>query len=260
MPSTWTLRLWSHGTLEGTANGTSGTLTVAVPSTNDCTFQADVTVLPPGGQRYYYSGTRATVPGCGPVSTIAGHIYLCNAAGAPTTSEVAGGTLAATGPQAVTSQPNPMAPLTVPPGSYSMTAASPSGYVLVTCGGSATIGSNGTSASEPVVVPSGGNGVGIFYVVVAAPTGSLGGGSGPGSSSGNGPPTSPGSSGGTTTAAKVSTPTKVSSTELALTGMNMLPLLLVGLMALALGAVAMWVTRLRRRPPVALATNSRRRP
>ena len=177
---TWTLRLWSHGTLEGTASGTSGTLTVPVPSTSDCTFQADVTVLPPGGQRYYYSGTRATVPGCGPVSTLAGHIYLCSAAGAPTTSEVAGGTLAATGPQAVTSQPNPLSPLTVQPGSYSMTAASPSGYVLVTCGGSATIGSNGTSASEPVVVPSGGNGVGTFYVVVAAPTGSLGGGNGTG--------------------------------------------------------------------------------
>ena len=77
----WRLRLWSSGTLEGVDIATAGTLTVPVPATADCTFQADISVAPPGSNTYwyYYPGTRATVPGCGPVSTIAGHIYACDA-------------------------------------------------------------------------------------------------------------------------------------------------------------------------------------
>jgi hypothetical protein len=250
--SSWTLKLWSHGAMKGSATGTSGTLTVGVPATSDCMFQADVSVTPVGGQSSYYSGTRATVPGCGPPQTIAGDIYQCSGTGTPTTTEIGSGTLAAGGPQAVPSQANPLAPTKVPSGSYTMTAGAPAGYVFVVCGGSASVVSTGISASEPVVVPAGGAGFGAFYVVLAAPVGSLSGGSGPPQSpgSGSGPSTSPGTPGPVGTVAHHTQPgpaTKVGSSTLAFTGLNTGPLLLVGLVVLALGALATTVSRARRR-------------
>jgi hypothetical protein len=73
-----------------------------------------------------------------------------------TTTEVPGGSLSATGPQMV-SGPNPLGPVPVKAGMYTMTETSPSGYQLaVDCGT--------TSNTQPVTVPSGGAGVGIFYV------------------------------------------------------------------------------------------------
>ena len=129
------------------------------------------------------SGTSATesvtVPSGGagvgifyvvPVSqTIAGHIYLCTS-GAPTTTEESGGTLAASGPSTLAATPNPLAPTGVNAGGYTMTATAPPGYELVVCGGSSTPNSSGTSATESVTVPSGGAGVGIFYVVPVSQT------------------------------------------------------------------------------------------
>jgi hypothetical protein len=247
--STWTLNLWSHSVLEGSNHGTSGVLTVPVPATSDCTFQADVTVVPVDGTRSFYSGKRATVPGCGPPQTIGGHVFLCNAAGGPTTTEISGGTLAASGPQTVGSQANPLGPIHVASGNYTMTATSPSGYVFVPCGGSATIGLTGASASELVDVPAGGSGVGSFYVVVA-PTGSVGGGGSPGASGSNvGPSTSPGTPGPTSSLSKQSRPpaTRVSSGSLAFTGMNVGPLLISGLLALVLGTLATATSRVRKR-------------
>jgi hypothetical protein len=252
------LRLWSHGTLEGSAKGTSGMLTVAVPVTSDCFFQADVSVTPVGGQPFFYSGARATVPGCGPVSTIAGDIFLCSAAGAPTTNEVIGGFVAATGPQSVASQLNPLTPTAVPSGTYSMTATAPPGYVFVGCGGSATVGSGGVSATESVTVSPHGTGMGGFYVTVAVPSGSLGGGSGPSGSTSPGGPTSPGGSLsplGTVDHAARPQATPVSGSHLAFTGMNAAPLLLTGLVLLALGALATGAARIRRRT-VVVARNS----
>jgi hypothetical protein len=261
--STWTLRLWSHGALQGSDNDTSGTLTVAVPATSDCAFQADVTVLPVGGVRFFYSGVRTTVPGCGPVTqTIAGDIFLCTAAGAQTTTEEAGGTLSTTGPQTL-SQPNPIGPAKVPSGTYTMTATPPSGFELVACGGSATVGTSGNTATQQVTVPAGGQGVGIFYVAVPIPAGSLGGGSGPpgGLGSGNGPPTSPGTSGPKATITRRSVPsvTKVGSPKLALTGLDIGPLVLAGLLALLLGTLATVTSRVRRRTVVVDRAISRRR-
>jgi hypothetical protein len=252
--STWNLRLWSHGALEGSSSGTTGRLDVAVPATSDCAFQADVSVKAANGQWYFYSGARATVPGCGPRSTVAGHIYLCSAAGAPTATEVGGGTLTATGPQTVPSQSNPITPVKVPAGTFTMTATSPSGYVFVACGGPASIGSSGIAASEPVVVPSGGAGVGTFYVVVAAPTGSLSGGSGPGGGGGSGPasgaPTSPSGSSPSSSAVHHSqsvVTTDVGSPRLAFTGFNTVPFVLLGLGTLVLGLLATATSRIRRR-------------
>jgi hypothetical protein len=95
--------------------------------------------------------------------SIAGHIYLCNA-GSQTTTEIAGGTLSATGPTTVSTVSNPLAPTTVPTGTYTMSATAPSGYNFVTCGDATTIGSPPTTANQPVVVPLNGTGVGIFYV------------------------------------------------------------------------------------------------
>ncbi len=91
-----------------------------------------------------------------PSNTISGHIYLCDN-GVQTTTEVPGGTLGATGPQTVPTQPNPLGPVSVAAGTYTMTEANPSGYRLAgDCGT--------TSNTQTVVVPSGGAGVGIFYV------------------------------------------------------------------------------------------------
>jgi hypothetical protein len=94
---------------------------------------------------------------------IAGHIFDCTG-GTPTTTEVPGGTLGATGPQTVATQPNPLNPTSVAVGTYTMSATSPSGFQFVQCGSTATIGTPPTSATESVTVPSGGSGVGIFYV------------------------------------------------------------------------------------------------
>lgn len=64
--TTWTLNLWSHGTLVGTASGSSGELlTVSTPTTPKCKFQADVSQTPAGGQKTWYSGAKATLSQCG---------------------------------------------------------------------------------------------------------------------------------------------------------------------------------------------------
>jgi hypothetical protein len=238
----WRLQLWSSGTLDGKDIATSGTLIVPVPATASCQFQADVTVAGPNSQTYwYYSSARATVPGCGPPSTIAGHIYLCAATGAPTTTEIPAGTLAVTGPQTISPQPNPLSPTTVPAGSYTMTAGAPSGYMLVPCGGSAVVGSSGSTASESVVVPPGGSAVGIFYATaVAVPTAPSGVSTAP-----------PAPSTTTSTkppSAKPAALRQVSASSLAFTGMDMGGVVLVGILLLGLGTVATIVSRRLRRP------------
>jgi hypothetical protein len=105
-----------------------------------------------------------------PVGTqsIAGHIYLCDNSN-QTTSEVSGGTLAASGPQTLGASPNPLGTTEVGSGDYTMTATTPADYVLVSCGGASTLASGGDTATEAVTVPTGGTGVGIFYVSKSAP-------------------------------------------------------------------------------------------
>ena len=100
--------------------------------------------------------------------TLSGHIYLCGNSN-PTTTEVSGGTLAASGPTTVSATPNPLAPTQVGAGMYTVTATAPAGYTLVVCSGSSTPNSSGSTATQPVTVPSGGTGVGIFYVVASPP-------------------------------------------------------------------------------------------
>ncbi len=258
----WTLRLWSHGLREGSATAGSGVLVVSVPHTTDCTFQADVTVTPPEGQPTFYSGTRATMAECGappPTQTIAGHIYLCNPAGSPTTTEVAGGTVAATGAQTVGSQANPLAPTAVTSGGYTMTAGSPTGYLLVACGGSATVASGGLSASEPVTVPSGGAGVGLFYAS-APPLGDSGGSvtSPPvagvtASSDSPGAPSAPVPGATAAGHSSPAPPVPTSDSQLAFTGMNLAPPLLLGLTLLGLGTLLIVCSAARRRARVVLS-------
>jgi uncharacterized repeat protein (TIGR01451 family) len=57
-------------------------------------------------------------------------------------------------------------------GTFTMSGSAPTGYVFVPCGVDTppTITAEGLSASQPVVVPPGGAGVGNFYVVAAAPS------------------------------------------------------------------------------------------
>jgi hypothetical protein len=286
--SVFTLELWSHGTLEGSVQGTSGLLTVAVLPTADCTvqadvfleLQADVYVGAPGGHGAYYSGLRVTLRDC--ASTIAGDIDLCSASGAPTATEVGGGSLTATGPEVVSPRPNPMAPIRVPAGTYTMTAGAPPGYVLVACGGAAAVGSDGGTASEPVVVTPGtdesqadtGTGAGVFYVMAATAPGT-GGGSGSGTAGGSG--AAGGATASQTSAATAALPAVGASTEsrgtstapvaataagssaLAFTGMNTGPPLLLGLLLLFLGFFLTTASRRRRRVAVAARGTSGRR-
>ena len=96
----WRLRLWAQGVLEGTEIASFGRLSVPVPVTTQSAFQVDVSVAArPGAPFYFYSGTRASVPGCGLTSSIAGDIYLCSPNSTQTTTEVPAGILAANGPQ-----------------------------------------------------------------------------------------------------------------------------------------------------------------
>ena len=106
----------------------------------------------------------STINCAAPVQTIEGHVYLCNN-GNPTTTEETGGMLAAQGSGLSTVSPtlDPLAPVDVIAGTYTMSAFSPPGLHLVTCGGSSSPDGDGTSAVEPVDVPSGGVGVGVFY-------------------------------------------------------------------------------------------------
>jgi hypothetical protein len=264
--ATWTLRLWSHGTLDGSDSGRAGVLSVAVPRTSDCEFQADVTSTPVGGTPFFYSGWRTTMANCGaPLQTITGHIYLC-VTGSPTTTEVPGGTLAANGPQTLASQANPVTNVSVADGTYTMTADAPTGFVLVACGGSASIGSNGLSASQSVPVPVGGAGAGVFYVsappVAGGGTGGSPGSGGPaGTASVNGATASSGSKTGSNVGVPTapaqeasSRVTPVAGSALAFTGLNVGPPLLLGLMMLALGSLMMVISQRQRvfaRRPVA---------
>jgi len=187
---------------------------------------------------------------CGaPQQTIAGHIYLC-ANSAPTTTEQSGGTLAASGPTTVSATPNPLAPVPVNAGGYTMTATPPAGYTLVACTGSSTPDSSGSTATESVTVPSGGAGVGIFYVVatpvVTNPTAT--------------PPTNSGGSSQPTTGIPAATappaatppaatpPAAVPAAPLAFTGAFLTWEWLIGLVTLLLGAGLVVISRWRRSP------------
>jgi hypothetical protein len=253
--ASWTLKLWSGGTLEGMATGTSGTLTVAVPNlpASPCTVQADIRAVTPSGAPFYFAGNRRTLPRCGvtpPTQNISGHIYLCTA-GAPTTTEVSGGTLAATGPETLMSHSNPVTPTAVTAGGYTMTASAPPTFTFVLCGGTATVGSGGQTASQSVTVPSGGAGAGLFYVT-GPPTAGNGGSGGSAGATGNGPPTAAGS--GSTgnpaaaTTAAVTSPTPAASSQLAFTGMDAGPPLLLGVALVLLGSLLIRFSRARRLP------------
>jgi hypothetical protein len=116
------------------------------------------------------SGSTSLPSGCTPpTQTLAGHIYLCPGGNSQTTTEVPGGTLAATGPQTVAPVPNPLQPTPVAAGQYTTSATPPSGYQLVVCGGSSSVPAGGHSATETVSVPVGGTGNGIFYVTNVPP-------------------------------------------------------------------------------------------
>jgi hypothetical protein len=88
---------------------------------------------------------------------LAGHIWDCTAGA--TTSEVPGGTLAASGLlQNLSAAANPMNPTTVPTGAYVIAGTAPTGYHFVAC----NVPGGGSSVN--VTVPKNGLGVGILYV------------------------------------------------------------------------------------------------
>ena len=159
----------------------TGTVTQVLPATTTGTATLAVKGTWSDGYSVSDTGSTPLPAGCPtPSQTISGHIYLCPGGTSPTTNEVSGGTLAATGPQTLPSIPNPLQTTKVAAGQYTMTATPPSGYQLVSCGGSSTVASGGHTATETVSVPVGGTGNGIFYVTNAAsPTVSGSGGAAP---------------------------------------------------------------------------------
>ena len=165
----------------------------STPSASGSTATEPVTV-PSGGAGV---GIFYVTPVTPVTQTIAGHIYLCDNAN-PTTTEESGGSVAASGATPVSATPNPLAPTEVGAGTYTMTATPPPGYQLVVCGGTSTPSASGSTATEPVTVPSGGAGVGIFYVVatspVTSPTATTTGSGGTGSPGGSPPATPAGNS------------------------------------------------------------------
>ena len=143
----------------------STTLTQMLPATARGAITMDISSKWTDGYTTTDTYTYTLSENCAaPTQTIAGHIYLCNA-GNPTTIEETGGTVSASGPTSVPATANPLAPTSVSAGGYTMTATNPVGYTLVTCGGSSSPNPSGSSATESVTVPSGGAGVGIFYVM-----------------------------------------------------------------------------------------------
>jgi hypothetical protein len=70
---TWQLGLTTYPppvTHLGKVQGTSGTLTLPVPATATCSFQADVKFEAPGSSTFVlYSSAKAVVPGCGQSGT-----------------------------------------------------------------------------------------------------------------------------------------------------------------------------------------------
>jgi hypothetical protein len=67
--ATWTLRVWSQGVLLGSASGTSGTLSVPLPTTPTCTLQADLSTTGPGGKLHFNNGRRVHTMCCPSAST-----------------------------------------------------------------------------------------------------------------------------------------------------------------------------------------------
>ncbi|HUY63955.1 MAG TPA: hypothetical protein VMV14_05505 [Acidimicrobiales bacterium] len=163
MPAQLCVNLYDEHGSEGKPSNSAGDLS---PTNGDNSIQTN-TFDPAAGAGYCVALKLAT-------GSIAGHIYNC-AGGAQTVTEVLGGTLGAAGPQSVGTTANALAPSSVLAGGYTMTATAPSGYQMVSCGGSATV-TSASSATEPVTVPGGGTGTGIFYVsALAAPVQTLAG-------------------------------------------------------------------------------------
>lgn len=97
---------------------------------------------------------------------LAGHIYDCTSGA--TTTEVPGGTLAASGPATIGASANPLSPTTVPTGGYDVAGGLPAGYHWIACNG--TDGTNHVT----VTVPNGGTGTAILYVAKNPSGGSSG--------------------------------------------------------------------------------------
>ena len=173
----------THPSRAATAPYLTAELTQQLPATASGVITLTTYATWADGIHAMDSGTAELPLNCGPApvpgvvfspasQSIAGHIYLCDNSH-PSTTEIPGGTLASTGPQTLGASPNPLPVTKVAPGTYTMTATPPPGYVLVACGGASSLNSGGTSATEGVVVPVGGSGVGIFYVTNSAPSLSL---------------------------------------------------------------------------------------
>ena len=129
-----------------------------------------------------------------------------------------------------------------------MTATAPPGYVLVGCGGSAIVGAQGTTATEPMTIPMAANVFGAFYAVpVSTASGGSGSPTGPTSQPGVPGLTTPGNpTQALTESVQPETVTPVAGPALAFTGVDSRRLLLLGGSLVGLGSVSIAISRRRR--------------
>ena len=144
------------------------TVTQANLTAGHVTDTAIATGTPPVGPPVNSPPSTVIIP---VVQTIAGNIYECvNGAVSTTLASATGAALSAPTTPPVTGT-NTIPATDVAAGTFTMSATAPTGDVFVACGVATppTIAGGGLSATQPVIVPSGGAGVGNFYVVTDAP-------------------------------------------------------------------------------------------
>ena len=197
-------------------NGSTGANTVKVIVPNNGTGEAKFYVARDTGQ-------------------LAGHIWDCT--NGKTTSEVPGGTLAASGLKNLDAAANPMNPTTVPTGDYLIAGTTPSGYHFVAC----SVAGGGSSVH--VTVPKGGLGVGVLYVA-KNPADNTGGDTGGGSTT-----VTTGNTGAVQGATKPANAVLGAATTNPVTGRGgIVPTVVLSLLLMMAGAVALLLARKGRRP------------
>lgn len=152
--ATYTVNATAPSGYQFVACGQTG---VTIPSPGSASQNVTVPTGGSGDGKFYVQPIPA------PVQTIQSEIYRC-VTGAPTTTLVPGGSISV--PAAGLSATDQLAATQVPAATYQVDASAPSGFKFVPCGQpGVTIPPGGASASQSVVVPSGGAGDGVFYVI-----------------------------------------------------------------------------------------------
>jgi hypothetical protein len=140
--ATWTLNLWSQGVRLGTATGSTGVLTVPVPSGTNCRFQADAR-----RNDLFFAGAVATFATCGPP---------------PTTTTTTTSTSTTTTTTTTTTPATTTSTIPAPPGT------APSSPPPATASASAAASGAGSSSPGPLAMSGPGPGLRMVALVGVA--------------------------------------------------------------------------------------------